>query len=167
MAATALTDRYAAKLHGLLSCQDHIIITGTLPGECCAGGMTSFLYLRGIRNFDYARFANLLRARIRQRAQEICTAAGVEIEHVNTSHIRKEDLVACVLATRGNAPGLVHVISAMESCPSCKPRLDKSNGHVFQRPDQGKCLHYYVYFIDEEFGLCCLRVRTCAPFGLR
>ena len=30
MAATVLTDRYAANLHGVLSCYDRIIITGTL-----------------------------------------------------------------------------------------------------------------------------------------
>ena len=129
MAATGLTERYAANLHGVLSCYDRIIITGTLPGACYAGGMTSFLYSRGIRIFDYPRFAEPLRERIRQRAQEVCTAAGVEIEHVNKSHIRKEDLVARVLAARGDAPGLVHVISAMEGCPSYTPWLDKSNGH--------------------------------------
>jgi hypothetical protein len=167
MAAATLSERYAANLHGVLSCYDRIIITGTLPGACYAGGMTSFLYSRGIRIFDYARFAEPLRERIRQRAQEVCTAAGIEIEHVNKAHIRKEDLVARVLATRGDDPGLVHVISAMEGCPSYTPWLDKSNGHVFLRPAQGKCLHYYFYFIDEEFGLCYLRVPTWAPFGLQ
>ena len=30
-----------------------------------------------------------------------------------------------------------------------------------------KCLHYYCYFIDEEFGLCYLRVPTWAPFRLQ
>jgi hypothetical protein len=48
-------------------------------------------------------FAEPLRERIRQRAQEVCSAAGVQIEHVNKTHIRKEDLVARVLATRGDA----------------------------------------------------------------
>jgi DNA-binding MarR family transcriptional regulator len=167
MAATALTDRYAANLHGVLSCYDRIIVTGTLPGPCYAGGMTSFLFAHGIRIFDYAHFAEPLRERIRQRAQEVCEANGLSIEHVSKSHIRKEELVAGVLAVRGDAPGLVHVISAMESCPSYKPWLDKSNGHVFLRPDQGKCLHYYFYFIDEELGLCYLRVPTWAPFGLQ
>jgi hypothetical protein len=167
MAAAALTDRYAANLHGVLSCYDRIIITGTLPGACYAGGMTSFLYAHGIRIFDYPRFAEPLRDRIRERVREVCKAAGVGIEHVNKSHIRKEDLVARVLAARGDAPGLVHVISAMEGCPSYKPWLDKSNGHIYLRPDQGKCLHYYVYFIDEELGLCYLRVPTWAPFGLQ
>jgi hypothetical protein len=76
------------------------------------------LYSRGIRIFDYPHFAEPLRERIRERAQQVCEAAGVQIEHVNTGHIRNEDLVARILAVRGNAPGLVHVISAMEACPS-------------------------------------------------
>ncbi len=167
MAATALTERYAANLHGVLSCYDRIIITGTLPGACYAGGMTSFLYSRGIRTFDYPRFAEPLRERIRQRAQEVCEANGVSIEHVKNCHIRKEELVARVLRARGDAPGLVHVISAMEACPSYKPWHDKASGKTFLRPDQGKCLHYYFYFIDEAFGLCYLRVPTWAPFELQ
>ena len=55
----------------------------------------------------------------------------------------------------------------MEACPSYKPWMEKSNGHMFLRPDQGKCLHYYFYFIDEELGLCFLLVPTWAPFGLQ
>ena len=75
--------------------------------------------------------------------------------------------MARVLATRGDAPGLVHVISAMESCQSYKLWLNKANGHLFLRPDTGKCLHYYFYFIDELLGLCYLRVPTWAPFTLQ
>ncbi|MDP2828411.1 MAG: hypothetical protein Q8O37_07375, partial [Sulfuricellaceae bacterium] len=148
-------------------CFDRIIITGTLPGACYAGGMTSFLYAHGIRIFDYSQFAEPLRERIRERAQEVCTAAGIEIEHVSKSHVRKEERVTRVLAARGDAPGLVHVISAMEACPSYKPWHDKASGKTHLRAQQGKCLHYYFYFIDEELGLCHLRVPTWAPFGLQ
>jgi hypothetical protein len=151
----------------VLSCYDRIIVTGTQPGACYAAGVTSFLYSRGIRIFDYPRFAEPLRDRIRERAQQECEAAGVQIEHVNKSHIRKEELVARVLAVRGDAVGLVHVISAMEACPSYKPWHDKTSGKTFLRPEQGKCLHYYFYFIDDEFGLCYLPVPTWAPFGLQ
>ncbi len=166
--STGLIDRYAENLHGVLSCYDRIIITGTLPGACYAEGMTSFLHTKGIRIFDYARFAEPLRGRIRTRAQEVCEAAGVVIEHVNKSHIRKEELVARVLKVRGEAPGLVHVLSAMEACNSYKPWHDKPSGRTYLRYDSGKCLHYYYfYFIDEQFGLCYLRVPTWAPFGLQ
>lgn len=164
---TQLTIRYAKNMHGVLSCYDRIVVTGTLPGACYAPGMTSFLYCQGIRIFDYAQFAEPLRERVRSRALEVCAAAGLEIEHVSKSHIRKEDLVQRVLATRGDAPGLVHVISAMEACPSYRPWHDKTSGKTFLRGDTGKCLHYYFYFIDEELGLCYLRVPTWAPFGLQ
>ena len=107
-----LTERYRDRLAGVLSCYDRIVITGTLPGACYAAGMTSFLNARGIRIFDYPRFAEPLRERIRTRAQEVSVQAGVAIEHLNKAHIRKEDVVAKVLAARGDHPGLVHVISA-------------------------------------------------------
>ena len=134
MATTGLTERYAANLQGVLSCFDRIIITGTLPGACYAKGMTVFLYSHGIRIFDYPRFAEPLRERIRERAQEVCAAAGIKIEHVSNSSIRKEERVARVLAVRGDAPGLVHVLSAMEACPSYKPWHDKVSGTTYLRP---------------------------------
>ena len=87
-----LTERYQAELLGVLSCYDRIIITGTLPGACYAGGMTSFLHSRHIKIFDYAKvFADPLRERIRKCAHELADAHGVSIEHVNKPNIRKED----------------------------------------------------------------------------
>jgi hypothetical protein len=38
---------------------------------------------------------------------------------------------------------------------------------TFLKPTEAKCLHYYFYFIDEELGLCYLRVPTWAPFRLQ
>jgi hypothetical protein len=115
-----LTERYRERLAGVLSCYDRMIITGTLPGACHAKGMTAFLSARRIRIFDYPRFAEPLRDRVRERAAELAAAAGVTIEHIAKSHIRKEDIVAKVLAARGDHPGLVHVIPAMEACPTYK-----------------------------------------------
>jgi hypothetical protein len=167
MTANGLVERYASNLHGVLSCFDRVIIVGTLPGACYAQGMTNFLYQQSIRIFDYPKFAEPLRDRIRDRAHEVCAEAGIEIEHVSKSHLRKEELVARVLAVRGDAPGLVHVISAMEACPSYVPWYDPHTGKTYLKPRQGKCLHYYFYVIDDELGLCYLRVPTWAPFGLQ
>ena len=162
-----LADRYRDRLHGILSCYDRIVVTGTLPQVCYAQGMTAFLKARGIRIFDYPRFAEPLRDAIRSRAQEVAAAAGVAIEHIAKAHIRKEDVVAKVLERRGHHPGLVHVISAMEACASYRPWHDKASGQTFLKPDTGKCLHYYFYFIDAEVGLCYLRVPTWCPFRLQ
>jgi len=162
-----LTERYRERLAGVLSCYDRIIVTGTLPGACYAKGMTAFLSAHQIRIFDYPRFAEPLRDRVRERAAELAAAAGVTIEHIAKSHIRKEDLVAKVLSDRGEHPGLVHVISAMEACPTYKPWHSKPTQRTFLRPATGKCLHYYFYFIDPELGLIYLRVPTWCPFRLQ
>jgi hypothetical protein len=162
-----LTERYRERLAGVLSCYDRIIVTGTLPGVCYAQGMTAFLSARQIRIFDYPRFAEPLRDRMRDRAAALACATGVTIEHIAKSHIRKEDIVAKVLAHRGDHPGLVHIISAMEACDSYKPWHDKRTHCTFLRPNSGKCLHYYFYFIDAELGLIYLRVPTWCPFRLQ
>jgi len=165
--AQMLTERYHDRLLGVLSCYDRIVITGTLPGICYAAGMTSFLYAKGIRIFDYARFAEPLRERIRERAERLAAEQGTRIEYIAKAHIRKEEVVAKVLAARGQGPGLVHVISAMEACESYQPWHDKASGKTYLKPDSGKCLHYYFYFIDEKLGLCYLRVPTWCPFRLQ
>jgi hypothetical protein len=67
-------------------------------------------------------------------------------------------VVARVVKQRGDHPGLVHIISAMEACDAYQPWHDKHTHRTFIRPDSGKCLHYYFYFI---------RVPTWAPFRLQ
>jgi hypothetical protein len=162
-----LVSRYDERIAGVLSCYDRIVVTGTVPGICHAKGMTSFLYANGILIFDYPKFAEKLRDKLRENAAKVAGAAGVSIEHISKSHIRKEDIVAKAIAQRGDRPGLAHVISAMEACGAYKPWHDKKTGKTFLRPDSGKCLHYYFYFIDEELGLIYVRVPTWAPFRLQ
>lgn len=162
-----LTERYADRLAGMLSCYDRIVITGTLPGVCYAQGMTSFLNAKGIRIFDYPQFAAPLRDRVRECAQALATKHDVPIQHINKANVRKEEVVAKVLKQRGEHPGLVHIISAMEACASYQPWHDKNTGKTFLRPDSGKCLHYYFYWMDAKLGLTYLRVPTYSPFRLQ
>ena len=164
--APSLLSRYEDKIAGVLGCFDRVVVYGTLPGLCFAEGMAAFLRSRNIRIFDYPRWAEPLREVIRENAERVAHQAGVEIEFVR-HHIRKEARIAEVLAQRGHAPGLVHILSVMEECGTYRPWHDKRTGKTSLKPGRSKCLHYYFYFIDEEFGLCYLRVPTWAPFRLQ
>jgi hypothetical protein len=163
----SLTERYDDRIAGVLSCYDRVVITGTVPVICYAEGMTGFLRANGIRIFDYPQFAQTLRDRVRDSAASLAASAGIAIEHIAKSHIRKEEVVARVLEQRGDHLGLVHIISAMEACDSYRPWHDKASGKTFVRPDSGKCLHYYFYFMDAALGLVYLRVPTWSPFRLQ
>jgi hypothetical protein len=158
-----LTKRYADKISNVLSCYDRIIIQGTLPGLCYAKGMTNYLNFKHDRIFDYPRWAEPLREQIRENAERLAIQNGIQIQFLRSHQIRKGEIVEKILKQRGDKPGLVHILPAMESCQTYKPWHDKQSGKTYLKPDQGKCLHYYFYFIDEELGLCYLRVPTWCP----
>jgi hypothetical protein len=130
-------------------------------------GMTSYLYKRKLRIFDYPRFAEPFRDKLRENAERLVAEAGIEIEFIRKRNVRKEDRVKEVLTRRGDHCGLVCILSAMEPCSTYKPWRDKQTGKTFLKPDDGKCLHYYFYFIDEELGLCYVRVPTWLPCRLQ
>jgi hypothetical protein len=162
-----LTERHAAQIEGVLGCFDRMLIFGTLPGICFAGGMTSFLFERKIRIFDYPKFGEPYRNRIRENAEQMAAKGGVEIEFIRKRNFRKEDRVKEIIAKRGEQAGLVCIFSAMEPCSTYKPWHNKQTGKTYLVPDDGKCLHYYFYFVDEEVGLCHVRVPTWLPCRLQ
>lgn len=163
-----ITERYKDQIAGVISCYDRIIIQGTLPGWCFDQGMTSFLYANKIRVFDYPQFTKSLNDEIRDNAEHVAKENGLEIEFIRKiKDFRKEDRIKRILEKRGDHQGLVHIFSVMETCTSYMPWHDKKTGKTYLKYDSGKCLHYYFYFIDKEFGLCYLRVPTWCPFRLQ
>jgi hypothetical protein len=164
-----LSERYCKELDGVLSCDDRVVITGNIQSFCYAQGMTHYLYQQEIRIFDYAKFAEPLRERIRENAEALAQANGVKIEFVRSGKkdFRKENRVQQVLKKRGDQPGLVHIFGAMEACSSYRPWHDKATGKTYLKPGSSKCMTYYFYFMDEQLGLCYLRVPTWSPFRLQ
>ena len=165
--AETLVERYGEQIAGVLNCYDRIVITGSVSPWCYAKGMTGFLYRNEIRIFDYRKFAEGMRDQVRQSVEAAAKAHGLEIKHVARKSDRKESLVQKILQVRGEAAGLVCILSAMQGCMAYEPWHDKKSGKTYVRTDKGKCLHYYVYFIDPEFGLGYMRVPTWCPFRLQ
>src|SRR5262249_28148430 len=159
--------RHAEKIAGALSCLDRVVITGTLPDICHADAATRYLFHHKIRIFDSTRFAEPLRDQIRNHAEKLAADCGLTIEFLRNREVRKEDRVQEILEQRGRHPGLVHIFSAMEPCPSFQPLHDKVTGKTFLKSKDGKCLHYYFDFVDPMLGLGYLRVPTWAPFRLQ
>jgi hypothetical protein len=59
------------------------------------------------------------------------------------------------------------VLGAIERCRCFQVAKNPQTGYLRLQWRQGQCEHCYVYFIDEEFGLCHLRILTWAPFRLQ
>jgi hypothetical protein len=130
--------------------------------------MTDYFYKNELRIFDYPKWAEPLRDALRKNMEQVAADNAIEIEFVRSAKkFRKEKRVKEILEQRGEQPGVVCILSAMEPCGSYKPWHDKNTHKTYLKSDDGKCLHYYVYFIDEDLGLCSLRVPTWCPFRLQ
>jgi predicted transcriptional regulator len=163
----AFTIKYREKIKFSLSCYDRLIITGVIPEISYAQGMTSYLNSKGIRIFDYAEFAQGLREKLRAQIDSVVKESGVEVQYLNKSGIRKESLVADIIKKRGDHSGIVCILSTLETCNTYKPWHDKLTGKSFLKPDMSKCVHYYIYFIDELLGYGYIRIPSWCPFRLQ
>src|SRR3954452_8618921 len=67
----------------------------------------------------------------------------------------------------GVTQGLVCVLSVVEPCRSfaVAPNRQTRRLEVVRRPR--KCLHYYLYLIDPEFGWMHVRLQTWAPYEMQ
>ena len=101
----------------------------------------------------------------------IVERTGIRQRHIIDKGMATSDMAIeaanDALKERGMHPGLVWIFSALEPCTTYQPWHDKTSGRTYLRYDEGKCIHYYFYFIDEELGLCYVRVPTWCPFRLQ
>ena len=167
MAMLELIKRLGKKVVGVLSCFDRIILSGTIPEIRYAAGMEKVLRRNGFRIFDFVKWAKPFNEKIRENAERLAKENGLKIQHLRIRKNRKDEMVKKIIKKRGDHPGLVHIFSVMETCRTYKSWYDKAKGEPLLKPDKGYCLHYYFYFIDEQLGLCHMRVPTWAPFRLQ
>jgi len=121
----SLSERFEQELDGVVSCYDRIVITGNLQLLCHSQGMTHYLYQQGFRIFDYAKFAEPFRERIRENAEALAQKSGVKIEFIRKKDFRKEARVQEILKVRGEQAGLVHIFSALEDATRTIPGMIK------------------------------------------
>jgi hypothetical protein len=162
-----ITQRFEKNIAGVLNCFDRLVLFGTYQPICHPKAMSWQQHEAGIQLIEYEnQFANKLRLEMSARIKAIATQEDIPIKHVYAS-VRKEALVSEILSARGDAPGIVCILSAMENCRRFKVRKNQKSGYLELQWKPGKCLHYYVYLMDPEYGLCYLRIPTWAPFRLQ
>lgn len=89
-----LTDAYKSEISCVLSCYDRLILTGTIPEISFSQGMTTYMYQKGVKIFDYPKFAEPFKDQIRANAERIAKDQGLTIEFIRNSSIRKESIIS-------------------------------------------------------------------------
>jgi len=120
-------ERHQDSISGVLSCFDRVVITSIWSEIGHAKAMGGYLGYHEIGLFDLPRWAEPLREEQRENAERLAAEAELQIEFIRKlKAFCKEAQTKEILAERRKHPGLAHLFSPMESCPSYQPWQDKS-----------------------------------------
>ena len=125
-----LPKRFEKNISGVLSCFDRLVLFGTYQPICYPKAMSWQVHTAGLKLIDYEkRFANKLRLEMIDRIKAVATEEGIPIQHVYAS-VRKEAFVSEILSARGDTPGIVCILIAMEGCRCFKVSKNHKSGYL-------------------------------------
>jgi hypothetical protein len=162
----AFIQRHEGDVLGVLSGFDRLLFKGTLRSLSYAKGVDKFLGAARVQYKDYKSFVMGLTAQIRSRAEEVARETGRPLKNLKSSHDSKEDEALAIAKRDGVKEGLVCVLSCVEPCITFSIRRNGSGGFGFVSEER-RCLFYYFYYLDREFGLMHIRLATWLPFGIQ
>jgi len=95
--------RHTDRITGVIFYYDRVVLTGTIPKLCHASAMARFLRYKGIRIFDYPKWAEPLREDICVHAEAVAKDAGLKIDFIRSQTMR------CSSTPRRDSP-MLHLV---------------------------------------------------------
>jgi hypothetical protein len=129
-------------------------------------GVESYLYQRDLLCTEFPTHAAELTQRLRRQTERDAEEQGVPLVPLNSPSIDKEATALALARQRGIASGRIAVLSVVESARVFRLRKNDA-GLATPVKQDGKCSHYYHYFLHPELGLCYVRLQTWFPFQVR
>src|SRR3954449_11305725 len=161
-------DVHGSSISGVINTFDRVIFKGHLNGFFPDGAFGRYLSRRGILLKEAGRFFET--QRIRDHVVSLAAAAGRPVEYLmgsstHRSGTSKEARARQIAERDGVTEGLVCVLSVVEPCRSFGVTSNRQTRRLEVR--SRKCLHYYLYLIDPEFGWMHVRLQTWAPYEIQ
>jgi hypothetical protein len=158
--------RHRHQIKGILSGWDRLRFRGTLRAIAHPWGLKHFLLAAGVYLQDFKDFALAASRQVIQATTRLADQAGRPLVYLPASTTGKEDQARAIARRDGITRGLVAILSTVELCWSFEVTHNPATHLLELRAGQRKCLHYYHYYLDPDFGLVHARVQTWLPFTL-
>lgn len=160
--------RFGALILSVLSGFDRLRFRGCSQLLNNAQGVqTSYLYQRDLLIKEFPDHAAKLTKILVQRTEAMAKADGDEVHYLNSPNSDKQAAALEIAHQRGLSNGRIAILSAVESCRTYRVRKDKNSGLIGLRKEEGRCQHFYHYFLHEQVGLCYVRLQSWFPFTMR
>ena len=163
-----MLDQYADKIKGTFSFFDRMIINGYLLPLMNEHSRAGSLYKLGVLYKDYKSYFTAVTDPIIKRIEDSAAGLGLgrPIRYLSFTKERKEDTAKSILSESPVDDGLICVLKTLESCTTAKV-YGSDEGRPVLKSCATKCLHYYLYHLDKEFGFMFVKIQTWFPFNIQ
>jgi hypothetical protein len=129
--------------------------------------MDIWLSSRGVLYKDFGSFAQKLSEQVKEHAEAVAAKAGRALIYLNSSRESKEDIAKQIMEREKITEGLICVLSCVEPCKSYRLGKDPDKKRLRLVLQERKCLHYYFYYVDREFGFMHVRLQSWLPLTIQ
>ena len=157
--------RFGSLVSGVLHGFDRMRFRGSKRLLCAPGGFCNYLQQIKVPIWKYKFHARDTTAALCKAIETHANKAGL-YRYVNNSWQSKEELALAQAAEQNRERGLIAVIGCVEPCQIMQVRRDRTTKNLEPRIEVGKCMHYYHYYLDPEFGLRYTRLQSWFPFTI-
>jgi hypothetical protein len=165
-------NKYQDIITGTISTFDRLIFKGHLSTFFPHGAFARFLSRQGVLLKNFAAYVETATQAVKAQAQQIADKTGrpfLYLESASTfvSGSSKEDRARTIAARDGITEGLICIFYVLESCTSFVVRGNRDTHRLEVVRKRRKCLHYYFYYVDLEFGFMHVRLQSWFPFSIQ
>jgi hypothetical protein len=158
--------KYNAKLLGVISGFDRLVLKGTLRPLSYIAGMMNFLWDKQVLLKDFGRYAEGVSEQLKEASQQEADRLGRTNRYVGSSQRRKEPIARAIAQKQGIQEGLICLVRTLEPCMSYDIYRDRKAHRLELRRRERKCLWIYHYWIDPRWGFMSARIQSWFPFDI-
>jgi hypothetical protein len=159
--------RHASRILGSISGFDRILFRGVLRSISYVQGLDYFMGSQRVGFKGFRELVEKFSAGIKARAQQIAQRAKRPFLYVASGEASKQALVKKLLEEKPVKEGLICVFSCVEPCRTFTVRRERESQQLRLISREAKCLHFYFYLLDRDFGLMHIRLQTWLPLSLQ
>jgi len=165
---TNFEKKHKNKIDGKLEGFDRVIFRGYLQSFFTTKGFGYFLSKENVLLKDYGKYVKETTTELKEHVKRVVEETGCEYRYLtNSRNISKESLAKEIQKENGLKEGLICILSQVEPCYSFNVKGNYQTQKLEIIHDYRKCLHYYFYYYDREFGFMHVRLQSWFPFPIQ
>ena len=161
-----ILEQYSDKIKGVFAFFDRVIINGYIRPLMNEHSRSGALYSLGILYKDYKSYFSGVTQSIITCIEDNALKLDRPVIYLPSAKDRKEDIAKKIMAESPVKNGLICVLKSLESCKTAKV-YGSDNGKLVVKSCFTKCLHYYLYYLDQVYGFMFIKIQTWFPFNIQ